>query len=401
MKKFFLLSLCSYTLAMPLCAEESSEFTEKEKKKDTYRVQEPADKIYLDTLSFKLGLSQTSPDIRETNGSIAGIAAPEEQGTTYSLSAVFNNEYMPFLKPYIEYARINYDDRNFSIYSLGLRHDRFINDAQSWEWFISGGLGRGYSHWTNSPAPAAASGVAGDESVTATFQTGLDWYFTPSWAIDMTLRYDLYDMDTTVVQNSQVTTISDGESLSALVGIVYRFGQRSRQDQRDNDGDGVPNYLDRCSNTLENVPVNGRGCPQESFMFNLSFEFAQFKVENMVDKPSFKVVEFLQSNPEYSVHINGYADNTGGTVVNKKLSYRRAKAAADKLIENGIASERLSYEGKGQKYQWTDNDSKASREQNRRIEAIFYKAGSRSSLIERREEKPVTVVTPAKTETQE
>lgn len=367
MKKLLLISLCANILIFPVWAE----------------VQKPIDKIYLDSLAFKTGFAFTDPGVNHTNGGISGLNYPDENGTAYSVSAVFNNEYFPFLKPYVDYNRISYDDRNFNIYSIGARHDRFIDDANTWEWFISGGIGRGYSYWTSSPAPAAASGLAGDESFVTTVQTGVDWYFTPSWALSMGLRYDLYNMDTTVVQNSQVTTITDGNSLTAQAGIVYRFGQRGRYDLQDNDGDGVPNYLDKCLDTLANVPVDGHGCPQSTFLFNLSYQFAQFQLENLLDKPNFAVVKFLQKHPEYSVHINGYADSTGPQKFNQKLSHLRAKTAADKLIAKGIASARISYEGKGQTFPLLENDSASHREQNRRIEAIFYKAKARADLTHR------------------
>jgi outer membrane protein OmpA-like peptidoglycan-associated protein len=354
---------------------------------------EVIDKIYLDTLSFKLGMGSNSYGENDTNGGVASLQSPEDSGSGFSFSATFNNEYLPAIKPFVEYLRYDFDDRMFTSYNLGGRYETVLGNDDRLKWFLGGSIGRMYSQWDQNPAPGNATGVSGDQSMTGGLQSGIDWFFRPAWALDFTLRYDLYDLDTTVVQNSQVTTINDSSSLGAFVGVSYKFGTRPRdtRDYNDDDNDSVPNYLDRCPDTYLNVPVSSNGCPQDTFLFNLSFQFAQFNLDNLVDHPSFEVVAFLNKHPEYRVHINGFTDSTGRDDINEELAFLRARSAADYLVENGINVQRISYEGKGKRFALANNETKENREKNRRIEVIFYKASS--ELIQRRAEEPQTTNT--------
>lgn len=55
----------------------------------------------------------------------------------------------------------------------------------------------------------------------------------------------------------------------------------------------------------------------------------------------------LETNPELKLQIVGHASSEGSDEFNQKLSVRRAKVAADFLMECGIAAERIQYEGRG------------------------------------------------------
>lgn len=52
---------------------------------------------------------------------------------------------------------------------------------------------------------------------------------------------------------------------------------------------------------------------------------------------------------DISVNILGYTDETGTEEINAELSNLRAKSVADQLIEYGVPSSRISYDGKGVK----------------------------------------------------
>ena len=60
------------------------------------------------------------------------------------------------------------------------------------------------------------------------------------------------------------------------------------------------------------------------------------------------LVEYLKANPEANVEILGYADAaTGSHAVNLKISKLRAESVAAALKKAGIASSRISAEGRG------------------------------------------------------
>jgi outer membrane protein OmpA-like peptidoglycan-associated protein len=68
--------------------------------------------------------------------------------------------------------------------------------------------------------------------------------------------------------------------------------------------------------------------------------------------------------------IEGYTDNTGSEAANLKLSEDRAKAVRDFFEAQGIASNRLTYAGKGPADPVASNDTPDGRAKNRRVEVI-------------------------------
>ena len=78
------------------------------------------------------------------------------------------------------------------------------------------------------------------------------------------------------------------------------------------------------------------------------------------------LTNLLNSNKNIHIEIQGHTDNTGSNTTNQKLSIDRAKAVYDRLISNGVATERLSYKGYGQTQPVAANDSEEHRKLNRR-----------------------------------
>ena len=61
-----------------------------------------------------------------------------------------------------------------------------------------------------------------------------------------------------------------------------------------------------------------------------------------------EVVRLLQQNPGLHVSIDGHTDASGGSKANQALSERRAQQVAHRLMEEGIAADRLSVRGFGE-----------------------------------------------------
>ncbi len=68
------------------------------------------------------------------------------------------------------------------------------------------------------------------------------------------------------------------------------------------------------------------------------------------------------------ITIYGHTDNTGSDAVNERLSQQRADAVASYLKTCGIASSRLTTEGKSYTEPVASNDTVEGRAQNRRVE---------------------------------
>ena len=76
----------------------------------------------------------------------------------------------------------------------------------------------------------------------------------------------------------------------------------------------------------------------------------------------------LQGNPAAKVNIIGHTDNTGSDAVNDPLSVNRAASARNYLVGKGVASNRISIDGRGSREPIAANDTAENRAKNRRVE---------------------------------
>lgn len=79
----------------------------------------------------------------------------------------------------------------------------------------------------------------------------------------------------------------------------------------------------------------------------------------------------LKSNPDTYIRIVGHTDNTGNVDYNQTLSEKRAKSVDDYLLQQGVSSGRMSYEGKGIHDPIADNGTVEGRSLNRRVEILI------------------------------
>ncbi len=84
-----------------------------------------------------------------------------------------------------------------------------------------------------------------------------------------------------------------------------------------------------------------------------------------------RLAEFMRSNPEMRIMIEGHTDNRGDDAYNAELSRRRGASVADALTTRGVTSARVEVVGRGESYPVASNDTSAGRQQNRRVEIIF------------------------------
>ena len=65
----------------------------------------------------------------------------------------------------------------------------------------------------------------------------------------------------------------------------------------------------------------------------------------------------------------GHTDSVGTADYNKSLSYRRAEAVRDWLVQQGVAASRFTVDGHGREQPIADNNTEAGRAANRRVQA--------------------------------
>lgn len=106
--------------------------------------------------------------------------------------------------------------------------------------------------------------------------------------------------------------------------------------------------------------------------FSVQFPFDSTNIAPEYNAEIADFAEYMKQNPNQTAIINGHTDSTGNPAYNQKLSERRATAVKNKIIEEGIAADRLDARGYGETRPIADNATKEGRKQNRRVEAEVY-----------------------------
>jgi outer membrane protein OmpA-like peptidoglycan-associated protein len=103
------------------------------------------------------------------------------------------------------------------------------------------------------------------------------------------------------------------------------------------------------------------------------FPFQEFELTPRAYGILDRLVVLLKDGKEIKLKIVGHTCNIGTPEFNQELSEHRAENVKDYLIGRGIAPERLSTEGYGQRKPVASNNTEEGRVLNRRVEFIPYK----------------------------
>ncbi|MDO8341609.1 MAG: OmpA family protein [Cellvibrio sp.] len=92
-----------------------------------------------------------------------------------------------------------------------------------------------------------------------------------------------------------------------------------------------------------------------------------------------KLTAFLTQHPDRSLVIEGHTDSVGSESYNQVLSQNRADSVKAFLLNQGVASNRITAFGKGESSPVASNDSSSGRQMNRRVEVIIATPGQASA----------------------
>ncbi|MDD5212756.1 MAG: OmpA family protein [Sulfuricurvum sp.] len=140
----------------------------------------------------------------------------------------------------------------------------------------------------------------------------------------------------------------------------------------DSDHDGVFDPQDKCPNTPAGFKVDADGCPLKATL-HLNFVTDGYSVDAAGIAKVKDFAAFLKGSPTYKATIVGHTDSTGSDKYNQTLSEKRAEKVKTMLIDQGIASDRLTTNGEGEKNPAASNKTKQGRAENRRIEVELCK----------------------------
>ena len=123
---------------------------------------------------------------------------------------------------------------------------------------------------------------------------------------------------------------------------------------------------------LKNLDIQNAEVPKEMTVVlderALNFDFDKSNVKPQYFELLNNLKDFIEQN-NYEVTIVGHTDSVGSNQYNFGLSRRRAESVKAKLLEFGLAEERIvGIEAMGEEQPIATNDTNEGRAQNRRVE---------------------------------
>ena len=163
--------------------------------------------------------------------------------------------------------------------------------------------------------------------------------------------------------------LRNGQELNYQLKILSWYRKTKRIDQ--NAKKELASKLSSELKTLPAISVKNANDGILLTMKDILFEFDSAEIGPTMQQSLKQVAEILNRHPEREVRISGHTDNSGDKEYNLELSTRRARAVLKELRRLGVDDRRLSYKGYGEEKPLTDNQTPASRAQNRRVEILI------------------------------
>ncbi len=163
---------------------------------------------------------------------------------------------------------------------------------------------------------------------------------------------------------TNASAIASSGGMASFVENVFFRGGTPISTEKDSDGDGVVDSLDKCPNTPKGALVNKDGCWAFS---GVNFDTDSAKIKSKYAPLFTNAVKVLKLNPGLTVEIQGHTDSIGAAAYNQKLSERRAMAVKQELVNQGVDGSRLTTVGFGESKPIADNHTAEGRALNRRV----------------------------------
>lgn len=102
------------------------------------------------------------------------------------------------------------------------------------------------------------------------------------------------------------------------------------------------------------------------------FEVNSYKLKPDLYPELDSLVSFMKANPKTKIEISGHTDATGNEAHNRRLSENRADAVAEYIVDKGIATSRVTFNGFGSSRPIAGNNDEQGRRKNRRVEILIH-----------------------------
>lgn len=101
---------------------------------------------------------------------------------------------------------------------------------------------------------------------------------------------------------------------------------------------------------------------------DISFDVGRHNIQPQFGQVLNQFATSLAANPTTTVSIIGHTDNTGSDALNQTLSVERANSTRSYLVSRGVAANRITTDGRGERDPIATNATVEGRAQNRRVE---------------------------------
>ena len=156
-------------------------------------------------------------------------------------------------------------------------------------------------------------------------------------------------------------------------------------------GAAIGHEMDRQARELkQNIPGAtvervGEGI-QVTFASGLLYDFDSDIVKSESRRNLTELAKSLKNYPGSDLLIVGHTDASGSETYNQALSERRAAAAANYLVQQGVVRTRIATRGMGEAEPKGDNETEAGRATNRRIEVAIYASEAYRAEVAKRQQ---------------
>lgn len=141
-------------------------------------------------------------------------------------------------------------------------------------------------------------------------------------------------------------------------------------------GGGTGYYLDKQEEALRTQLVNSgvqvkriSDTELQLIMENgIGFNSGSYNLSADIYSALNSVALILGEYPDSKLQVEGHTDSTGSNATNQTLSEKRAQSVGRYLVNQNVASARISTQGAGERYPICSNETKQGRECNRRVE---------------------------------
>ncbi len=111
---------------------------------------------------------------------------------------------------------------------------------------------------------------------------------------------------------------------------------------------GTTNAVKETQTTAEPLKLRKLELNQKMEVKNVLYDVNKYEIRSDAALELNKVVQFIKDNPSITVELGAHTDARGSSIANTTLSTKRAQAARDYIVAQGVSSNNISFKGYGE-----------------------------------------------------